>query len=56
MTILQTQQSTHTNSTQPVIGVLLVHGLNGNTGDMAELQDVAGSWHSYQKHAPTWSW
>ena len=40
MTILKTQQSTHTNSTQPVIGVLLVHGLNGNTGDMAELQCV----------------
>ena len=40
MTIPQTQQSIHTDSPQPVIGVLLVHGLNGNTGDMAELQDV----------------
>jgi len=40
MTIPQTQQSAHTDSTQPIIGVLLVHGLNGNTGDMAELQDV----------------
>jgi carboxylesterase len=40
MTIPQTQQSALTGSTQPIIGVLLVHGLNGNTGDMAELQDV----------------
>jgi carboxylesterase len=40
MIIPQTQPSTNTNSIQPIIGVLLVHGLNGNTGDMAELQDV----------------
>ena len=40
MTTPLTQQSAHTDSTQPIIGVLLVHGLNGNTGDMAELQDV----------------
>ena len=36
----QTQHSACTNPIQPIIGVLLVHGLNGNTGDMAELQDV----------------
>jgi carboxylesterase len=40
MIIPQTQHSADTNSIQPIIGVLLVHGLNGNTGDMAELQDV----------------
>jgi carboxylesterase len=40
MTIPQTQQCTPTHSPQSIIGVLLVHGLNGNTGDMAELQDV----------------
>jgi carboxylesterase len=40
MTTPQTQQSAHTNSTQPIVGVLLVHGLNGHTSDMAELQDV----------------
>lgn len=27
-------------STQPVTGVLLVHGLNGTTGDMAELEEI----------------
>src|SRR5712691_6996342 len=36
----QIQHSTRTSSTQPTIGVLLVHGLNGNTGDMAELEDI----------------
>ena len=40
MTTPQTQQSAYTNSTQPIVGVLLVHGLNGHTSDMAELQDV----------------
>ena len=40
MTAPQTQHSAHTNSKQPAIGVLLVHGLNGNTGDMAELDDI----------------
>ncbi len=32
--------STQTSSTQPAIGVLLVHGLNGNTGDMSELEEI----------------
>jgi carboxylesterase len=32
--------TTPTRPTQPVIGVLLVHGLNGSTSDMAELQAV----------------
>jgi carboxylesterase len=36
----QIQHSTLKSSTQPAIGVLLVHGLNGNTGDMAELEDI----------------
>ena len=36
----QIQHSTRTNSTQHAVGVLLVHGLNGNTGDMAELEDI----------------
>src|SRR5712691_6015834 len=36
----QIQHSTHSSSTQPAVGVLLVHGLNGNTGDMAELEDI----------------
>lgn len=40
MTIPQTQQRTRAHSPQSIIGVLLVHGLNGNTNDMAELQDV----------------
>jgi carboxylesterase len=35
-----TQHSAYTNPIQPIIGVLLVHGLNGGTGDMAELQDI----------------
>ena len=34
------QYNVQTNSTQPVVGVLLVHGLNGNTGDMAELEEI----------------
>ena len=29
-----------TSSTLPAVGVLLVHGLNGNTGDMAELEKI----------------
>ena len=36
----QIQHSTRTSSTQSAIGVLLVHGLNGNTGDMTELEDI----------------
>ncbi len=36
----QIQHSTHSSSTQPAVGVLLVHGLNANTGDMAELEDI----------------
>jgi carboxylesterase len=40
MIIPQIQHSTHTSSTQLAIGVLLVHGLNGSTGDMAELEDI----------------
>ena len=36
----QIQHNIQTNPTKPSIGVLLVHGLNGNTGDMAELEDV----------------
>ena len=39
MTTPRTQQSTHIDPT-PIIGVLLVHGLNGSTSDMAELQDI----------------
>lgn len=35
--------ASQTPSTQPVIGVLLVHGLNGSTSDMAELHDVLRS-------------
>src|SRR5215472_12021297 len=34
------QNGTQISSTQPVIGILLVHGLNGNTGDMAELEEI----------------
>ncbi len=33
------QHTMRTNSTRPV-GVLLVHGLNGSTGDMAELEEI----------------
>ncbi len=36
----QKQHSIQTSSTKLAIGVLLVHGLNGNTGDMAELEEV----------------
>src|SRR5271157_3387201 len=32
--------TTPNQSTQLIIGVLLVHGLNGSTSDMVELQDV----------------
>jgi carboxylesterase len=34
------QYNLRISSTQPVVGVLLVHGLNGNTGDMAELEEL----------------
>ena len=34
------QYSTRTSTTQPVVGVLLVHGFNGSTGDMAELEEI----------------
>src|SRR5215471_16583824 len=34
------QYGTQTSSTQPVIGVLLVHGLNGNLSDMADLEEI----------------
>jgi carboxylesterase len=40
MTISQTQHSAHSNPLQPVTGVLLVHGLNGSTSDMVELEEV----------------
>jgi carboxylesterase len=36
----QKQHNIRTSSTKPAIGVLLVHGLNGSTGDMAELEEV----------------
>jgi len=36
----QLQHSIRTSSTKPAIGVLLVHGLNGTTGDMAELEEI----------------
>lgn len=36
----QLQHTIRTSSAQPVIGVLLVHGLNGSIGDMAELEDI----------------
>ncbi len=41
------QYSMQMNSTQRAVGVLLVHGLNGNTGDMAELEET------FQKHGIT---
>lgn len=44
MDISPLQYSLRTNSTQPIVGVLLVHGLNGSTSDMAELEEV------FQKH------
>ena len=34
------QYGTQTSSTQPAVGILLVHGLNGTTGDMAELEEI----------------
>ena len=34
------QYNLRISSTQPGVGVLLVHGLNGNTGDMAELEEL----------------
>src|SRR5215831_15493259 len=34
------QYSTGISSTSPNVGVLLVHGLNGSTGDMAELEEI----------------
>jgi carboxylesterase len=40
MTLSQTLHSSHKHSTQPVTGVLLVHGLNGSASDMAELQGI----------------
>ncbi len=36
----QIQHDIQTNSTKPVVGVLLVHGLNGSTGDMVELDEI----------------
>ncbi|HYX51367.1 MAG TPA: hypothetical protein VE843_16590, partial [Ktedonobacteraceae bacterium] len=38
------QYNMRTNSTQPTVGILLVHGLNGSTSDMAELEEI------FQKH------
>jgi carboxylesterase len=40
MNTSQIQYNLRTISTQLAVGVLLVHGLNGNTGDMAELEEV----------------
>jgi carboxylesterase len=40
MTISQTVRSSHKHATQSVTGVLLVHGLNGSTSDMTELQSI----------------
>ncbi|HYB02265.1 MAG TPA: alpha/beta fold hydrolase [Ktedonobacteraceae bacterium] len=34
------QYGTQTSSTQSVVGVLLVHGLNGTTSDMVELEEI----------------
>lgn len=34
------QYTMQTNPTQPIVGVLLVHGLNGSTSDMAELEEI----------------
>ena len=36
----QIQYNVGTSSTKPTIGVLLVHGLNGSTDDMAELEEI----------------
>lgn len=40
MNTSQVQNNLHINSTLPAVGVLLVHGLNGHTGDMAELEEI----------------
>jgi carboxylesterase len=40
MNTSQIQYNLRTSSTLPAVGVLLVHGLNGNTGDMVELEDI----------------
>ena len=40
MTTSPIQYEMQTNSIRPVIGVLLVHGLNGTTGDMSELEEI----------------
>ena len=40
MNTSQMQYPLRTSSTAPAVGVLLVHGLNGNTGDMAELEII----------------
>ena len=51
------QYNVRTNSTDPVVGVLLVHGLNGTTGDMAELEEIfQKSRHHYKKYAATGPW
>ena len=40
MATSQSLHGSHDHSTQPVIGVLLVHGFNGSRNDMAELHGV----------------
>lgn len=40
MSLSQPLHASHSHSTQPVIGVLLVHGFNGSRGDMTELQSI----------------
>lgn len=40
MTTSPIQYEMQPNSTRPVVGVLLVHGLNGTTGDMSELEEI----------------
>jgi carboxylesterase len=40
MNTSQIQYNLRTGSTLPAVGVLLVHGLNGNTGDMVELEEI----------------
>jgi carboxylesterase len=44
MNTSQIQSNSRTSSTLSAVGVLLVHGLNGNTGDMGELEEI------FQKH------
>ncbi len=51
-----TQYHLRISSTQPVVGVLLVHGLNGNTGDMAELAELFLKEGMITKSASAWSW